>query len=522
MPGIRKPLIHENLNMNKLILNFLIKTNSPLSLVDNESFKKMIYYANSNLKVWCRQTVSKNLDKIYNIAKIQLIKKFNNVKNKFALTSDIWTSHNGSAYCSLTLHYINDDWNIINIALDLLSFPHPHTGDDISSLLITSMNDFEFKNNIISITHDNGANVVKAVEIIKKYYHLNYETVLYSHRCMAHILNLIVNEGFIFLDDKLENIMAIVSRLHVSPKLLQTYQSFNGATKIPLPVKTRWNSVYLMIAAINKNIKAIQHLSELGLIETDLAPENIEFFSNLEEFLKPFYQITVEISSQLPTIGMAILFFNDILENLKNQEIGNSDASIREAATSMIKKYDEYSQHILTPNNYAASILDPRIKNTLITNLKEDAAITNMAIFKGIYSKYTTEPFDEYSFNNNNNPSNLKTISLLQGLKRRKVSSNGDSDNQINTYLLEPVAPETTNVLDWWRGNENRFPHLAKMARDFLCQQTTSVASERTFSLAGNTITKLRNRMAPSTLKQCISLSSWDINIMGLHDDIWQ
>ncbi|CAK9291128.1 unnamed protein product [Gordionus sp. m RMFG-2023] len=107
----------------------------------------------------------------------------------------------------------------------------------------------------------------------------------------------------------------------------------------------------------------------------------------------------------------------------------------------------------------------------------------------------------------------------------RKGASNGtgtNDNNQLTTYLNEPLAPEITNILDWWRGNADRFPHLAMMARDYLCQQTTSVASERAFSLAGNIMTKLRNRMAPSMLKQCMSLSSWDIDIMSIRDEIWQ
>ena len=47
------------------------------------------------------------------------------------------------------------------------------------------------------------------------------------------------------------------------------------------------------------------------------------------------------------------------------------------------------------------------------------------------------------------------------------------------------------------------------MARDFLTIQATSVASEQAFSVAGNTITKTRNRLLPETARACLCMKSW-------------
>ncbi|EPQ59871.1 hypothetical protein GLOTRDRAFT_23951, partial [Gloeophyllum trabeum ATCC 11539] len=43
--------------------------------------------------------------------------------------------------------------------------------------------------------------------------------------------------------------------------------------------------------------------------------------------------------------------------------------------------------------------------------------------------------------------------------------------------------------------NAHRFPTWAALARDYLAVMATSVSSERTFSSAGITITKHRNRL---------------------------
>ncbi len=47
------------------------------------------------------------------------------------------------------------------------------------------------------------------------------------------------------------------------------------------------------------------------------------------------------------------------------------------------------------------------------------------------------------------------------------------------------------------------------MARDYLTIQATSVTSEQAFSIAGNVITKNRNRLLPEMTRACLCVKSW-------------
>jgi hypothetical protein len=47
------------------------------------------------------------------------------------------------------------------------------------------------------------------------------------------------------------------------------------------------------------------------------------------------------------------------------------------------------------------------------------------------------------------------------------------------------------------------------MARDFLSIQATSVACEQSFSVAGNTVTSIRNRLHPETARAILCSKSW-------------
>ncbi|EXX56162.1 hypothetical protein RirG_218730 [Rhizophagus irregularis DAOM 197198w] len=53
------------------------------------------------------------------------------------------------------------------------------------------------------------------------------------------------------------------------------------------------------------------------------------------------------------------------------------------------------------------------------------------------------------------------------------------------------------------------------MAKDYLAIQSTSVVCEQTFSVAGNTITKVQNRLCPETARASLCTKSWIENNIG-------
>jgi hypothetical protein len=70
-------------------------------------------------------------------------------------------------------------------------------------------------------------------------------------------------------------------------------------------------------------------------------------------------------------------------------------------------------------------------------------------------------------------------------------------------------------VLLWWKAHCVEFLVLSLMARDYLAVQSTSVACEQAFSVAGNTITKTRNRLQPETARASLCAKSWIENGIG-------
>jgi hypothetical protein len=60
------------------------------------------------------------------------------------------------------------------------------------------------------------------------------------------------------------------------------------------------------------------------------------------------------------------------------------------------------------------------------------------------------------------------------------------------------------NTLD--SGRTSDLPFLKRLARKYLCGQATSVASERVFSTAGDTVKACRSRLLPDEVNKLIFL----------------
>jgi hypothetical protein len=80
---------------------------------------------------------------------------------------------------------------------------------------------------------------------------------------------------------------------------------------------------------------------------------------------------------------------------------------------------------------------------------------------------------------------------------------------ELERYLKHPRVSKDTDVLLWWDDNEHRYPHLARLARDYLAIPASSVPAERVFSRAGDLISKKRNRLSRETANMLMCLRYW-------------
>ncbi len=99
----------------------------------------------------------------------------------YATTTDMWSSRMMEPYMSLTVHYINDNFEIKSRCLQTAFFPEDHTGENLSQGLKEALASWGLcEEQHVSITTDNGSNIVKAVT-------LNNWTRLQCFRLRLHL-----------------------------------------------------------------------------------------------------------------------------------------------------------------------------------------------------------------------------------------------------------------------------------------------------------------------------------------------
>ena len=134
--------------------------------------------------------------------------------------------------------------------------------------------------------------------------------------------------------------------------------------------------------------------------------------------------------------------------------------------------------------------------------MKDYAINTFETIYREKY--YTSLDVSPLSSTSSSDSDDIDFTSLFE-----KPSKENAWKKEINDYLQQTRAPKDTDVLEWWKKHESNFSSLAKMAKDLLCIQATSVASERMFSQAGLINTKLRSMLNETSNKCLLCINSW-------------
>jgi len=229
--------------------------------------------------------------------------------------------------------------------------------------------------------------------------------------------------------------------------------------------------------------------------------------------LEPLEKATTYLSSaSYPTIADIRFYFTELLKHF-DYFMEKEDFSQNEVASSLYQKLEEY-WIILHENSIIPTLLDPGTKLSLFESGRE----TSLAVSKmkdQINTYKTTSPKQPTITTQNT------TKEYFRQLKRHRIGNNQQSSNQstISNSELERYLAlecnENISPLLWWQAHSMEFPILSEMARDYLSIQATSVASEQSFSIASNTLTKIRNRLHSSTARASLCLKSWIMNNLG-------
>ncbi|XP_016466536.1 zinc finger BED domain-containing protein RICESLEEPER 2-like [Nicotiana tabacum] len=412
--------------------------------------------------------------------------------------------------------------------------------------------------NVFTITVDNASsNDVSIREVPKQLTTWGTKIMNGKHlyvRCMAHILNLIVQDGLKEIDVSIKRVRQDVRYIRLFPARIRKFKEYCESQKLTskrtlcLDVSTRWNSTYMMLdtaqqfeLAFDKysffDTELLHHfrtyLCENGTSAGDLTSADWDNVRTMVKFLETFYFLTLRVSGSIYVTSNVYFVQICELDLILKEWMEHEDASLKEMAKKIKEKFVKYWGEPEKMNNMIiiASILDPSNKLDYVP-----FAIVRMFGEKEgeklilEVKNYINSLFDYYVkkiSKGSTSASSGNTTTTVTGygsfLKRgtmrtklkfekyKEVTGGLGAKSELDRYLAEDIEPETDEfkILKWWKINEPRFSILAEMARNVLVIPISSVASECAFSTGGHILDSFRSSLTPKLVQSLICLQDW-------------
>jgi hypothetical protein len=191
-----------------------------------------------------------------------------------------------------------------------------------------------------------------------------------------------------------------------------------------------------------------------------------------------------EIVAQSLSSSEVILFQSSLIETLRERFDSNEDDPVLSICT----------------------LLDPRFKSSGFTNatkLKKAERLVESMV-ESIVISSNSSISTSVGENINNKPIMTK---LAANMAKKHMETNNSNQSELNLYKGQPLLDIGEDVLVYWDERKCVFPKLYIIARRYLIIPSTSAASERIFSLAGNIISSKRTKLSASHINMLIFLN---------------
>lgn len=206
--------------------------------------------------------IKNRLQGIYEAVRNKLVSTLNHF-SYVSITTDSWSSRVGSSFVTITVHAIDDQWNLRSFTLDTFQMPESHTAKNTYNHLKKALSDWNLYDRVTSVVHDNAPYMVAA---IRDYWNADHEMEV-SVRCFCHSLQCVVERALKeeVLSECLRKISSIVGHFKHSNKTSAALTSAQKKTNLPnhrliSHCVTHWNSAFAMIGRVIEQRKAICHV----------------------------------------------------------------------------------------------------------------------------------------------------------------------------------------------------------------------------------------------------------------------
>ncbi|CAG8738582.1 29448_t:CDS:2, partial [Racocetra persica] len=254
----------------------IVSDTLPFSIVGSKALITLLKFLNATLELLSRETIKSIVHNSFISMRGDVQTLFEQISGQISIILDFWTFHANMPFLGVTAHWINKDWNLKKILVDMCILPHPHT-------------DFKEIEQSVGKVYTSMPMMIAAVMRCHSnlvYYRLSQEedsdlqAVIWFLQPFYEITNILSGSTYVILglsalliDDIIDVILSYIQDLS-SPQFLKT-----AATQMMEKLNQYINHIYDK-AAIMASILDFQIKLELMLVNMN-TPENQDYFSQI-------------------------------------------------------------------------------------------------------------------------------------------------------------------------------------------------------------------------------------------------
>ncbi|XP_059422959.1 E3 SUMO-protein ligase ZBED1-like [Carassius carassius] len=504
--------------ITRAITEFIAKDMMPLSTMTKPGFVALTYTLDKRYNIPSRTYFSQTaIPELYKKCKEKVAAEVKTVEF-FASTTDMWSSRTAEPYQSLTVHFIDEDFNLRARCLQTTYFPDDHTGENIAAGLREGLASWDLhEENHVCITTDNASNMVLAAR-------LNEWTRL---QCFGHRLHLAIENAL--KDDRVSRATALCRKLvgHFSHSWKKKAALMEAQRELKLPehnliteCPTRWGSKEMMIARVLEQAKAISQVLSGDRYARSLIPtwQDIDVLESIHKALHPLLEFTDALSGEE---YVSISYLKPVLHLFATSVLAEDaeDTDLTKSIKTKVLAYlnNKYGDPNIQELLDVACFLDPRFKIQYISTDNIPAIKTRLKtemvdLAQRTYHREKRSRTETVQMPQSAQPLGEKAKRSLGSFFKTSAASpslpvEDVAEAELNNYLMTPTIDGEDDPLAWWRVHKISYPQLCIMARKYLCVPATSAPSERLFSTGGNIVTCTRSSLKPAKVNILVFLA---------------
>nr|KJB28152.1 hypothetical protein B456_005G031000 [Gossypium raimondii] len=457
------------------LVKMVIRQQYQLDLAGQEAFKNFVKGLQPMYEFQSRDKLLSGIHRIYNEEREKLQLYFDQLACKLNLTVSLSKNNHGkTAYCCLIAHFIDDSWELKMKTLGLRTLEHINDTKAVGGIIQSLVSEWNIGNKVRSITVDNSFLDDSMVQQIKENCLSNLVSLSSTHWFINCTL---LEDGFREMDDLLFKLKKSIEYVTETKHGRLKFQE--AVDQVKLQDGKSWDDLSLKLESdfgiLDSALRSREILCKLEQIDGNFklnpSMEEWENAAALQSCLRCFDDIK---GTQSLTVSLYLPKLCDIYKKFLQLERSNPSF-----VTLMKRRFDHYWR-LCNSALAVASVLDPRLKFKVvefsyIVIYGHDSKVqlnTFREVLTNVYNEYANETKNQTTSASVLDDINwLGNNSIWDSFSKFVTASEASSKSELEIYLDEHLIPmdgAIFDILGWWSDKSQKFPILAKMARDFL------------------------------------------------------